>query len=334
MSARERTLLLSSKTDPGHRALVERALDGTARLVHLPDLGTDSARETALREADATISLAIGRELHDPEFALLAGPNRLLQLLSAGADHIPFRKLPDSLTVASNIGAYSEPMAEYVVAATLAFMKRLREGHAELKQGEFNQRTLSGTLNGAVVGIIGYGGIGRATARMMRALGARVIGVNRSGQSEEPPDALYAMDALESVLRKSDVVVLAVPLTRASRDMFGARELSWMKDDAILVNVARGEIIDETALYERLVAYPRFRAAIDAWWVEPIRQGAFEMKHPFLDLPNVIGSPHNSAFVPGFREHALLQGAANAIRFLRGEPVEGLVNRADFLETA
>ncbi len=105
-----------------------------------------------------------------------------------------------------------------------------------------------------------------------------------------------------------------------------------MKPDAILVNVARGEIIEEKALYEHLKATPTFMAGLDAWWIEPFRHGRFELNYPFFDLPNVLGTPHDSGLVPGSLLDAVQKATENIARFLNGETIAGVVQREDYLD--
>jgi glycerate dehydrogenase len=163
----------------------------------------------------------------------------------------------------------------------------------------------------------------------MRAMGTRIHAVNRSGRTGEAVDWIGTTAQLDALLAASDVLVVSVPLTRATEGLIGARELGLMKPDAILINLARGEIVDDAALFAHLQAHPGFTACIDAWWIEPVRHGRFAMEHPFMDLPNVIGSPHNSASVPQTGTEGLRLAAENCARALRGEAVRNLVTYAD-----
>ena len=189
--------------------------------------------------------------------------------------------LPRELPVAANKGGGAEPMSEHIVALALAAAKRLFVEHANLKSGEFNQRSTNRMLRGGVCGILGFGNVGVATARLMRAFGMKIHAINRRGASHEPTDWIATTDLLDEMLCVADVLVISAALTTATERLIGARELALMKENAILINVARGEIIDKAALYAHLVSHPHFFAGIDAWWVEPVRQGHFAMRYPF-----------------------------------------------------
>ena len=153
----------------------------------------------------------------------------------------------------------------------------------------------------------------------MRCVGMHVRAINRRGATDEKVDWIGTPDRLDELVAAADVLVISAPLTSATQRAIAQRQLSLMKDDAILINVARGEIVDEDALYEHLAANPRFTACLDAWWIEPVRHGEFRMNRPFLQLPNVIGSPHNSASVSDASAIALQHGLANCRRVLMGE---------------
>lgn len=302
---------------PADRAVLTDAIGNAAELVYLGDLD-DAGRLQALRDATAILARDTGRDLRPGEDQHIHSA-RLIQFITAGIDFVKLSVLPAHVPVASNGGAYAEPMAEHGLAMTLAAAKRLMIEHAALTRGEFNQHTRNHTLSGKTCGILGFGGIGVATARLMRAMGMRIHAVNRRGESDEPTDWISKVADLDALLAASDVLIISTPLTPATDGLIGGRELGLMKRDAILVNLARGEIVQEAPLFAHLQANPNFFACIDAWWVEPVRHGGFRMDHPFLSLPNVVGSPHNSASVPGMTGAALRRAAVNIRRVLAGE---------------
>ena len=314
---------LTFELDEPGRTAVAAELGNGVEMVSLAGLN-DHARHATLGRATVLLSRNTGTELRPGEAGLIRHL-RLVQFLTAGVDFIPLRDLPPEVPVASNGGAHAEPMAEHALAMTLAAAKRLFIEHAALAQGVFNQFTPNRMLAGGICGILGFGGIGIATARLMRGLGMRIHAIRRSGTTEESVDWIGAPDQLDELLAAADVLVLSLPLTCTTRKPIGARELRRMKPDAILVNLARGEIIDEQALYDHLRAMPDSTACLDGWWVEPVRHGQFRMDQPFLQLPKVIGSPHNSASIRGWREVALRRAAANCRRVLDGIPPLHLV---------
>ena len=328
----KQNIVVTFTTSPEDKALFLETLGSEASFGSLTFLNEipPEQREQVLERAHILLSWNFPREIHPQDYPHLQQV-RFIQLLSAGADHMPFADLPPHILVASNPGAYATPMAEHVLAMTLALAKRLLVENQKLRNGEFDQFTPNRLLAGMTAGILGFGGIGRATAGLMRAFGMRIYAINSSGTSPEPADFLGTLRDLEHVLQESDVVVISLPLTKATRGLIGKEQLAWMKPDAILVNVARGAIIDEEALYSHVKSQPNFLVGIDAWWTEPFLHGTFRMEYPFLDLPNVLGSPHNSAVVPHVLVDAARQAAENVKRFLRGEKVTGIARREDYL---
>ena len=313
---------------------VREAITGTlgqdTEVVYLSELDR-SERAGVLGTARALLSLSLDRELEGPEeFGLIASVG-LVQLESAGADGVPFERLAPGVPVASNAGAYARPMAEHVLALTLALAKRLPQNQAALARGEFDQRTLNREIRGSVVGILGFGGIGRASAELFRALGADIHAISRDGHAIEGVAWTGTPAELDALLAVADVLLITLPLTRSTRGLIGRRELALMKDDAILVNPARAAIVDEDALYEHLLERPSFSAGLDVWWQEPRRHGSFATRRPFLQLPNLLGSPHNSAITGGTLPSAAREAAENVCRFLRGEPPRNLVDRSEYL---
>ncbi|HEV2257253.1 MAG TPA: 2-hydroxyacid dehydrogenase [Streptosporangiaceae bacterium] len=327
--ARGSLVAVSYPADDEFAQINTGVLRGLAEVVFLDSRSDEEFRKT-LRQADVLIGWHLSEEL--PAAVWQDSPRlRLVQLLSAGADSVDFAAIPERVMVAANAGAYSEPMAEYVMAVALALARRLPQRHADLARGEFKMWERVLTLDGAVCAILGFGGIGQATARLMRAFGARIYGVNSSGRTDEPVEFIGTLADLDQVLAVADVLVVALPLINATRSLIGARELRLMKAAAILVNVGRAAIVDERALYEHLRDQPEFCAGIDAWWHEPGPGSRFSTSYPFFDLPNLIGSPHNSGVTDGALQVGARKAAENVRRFLTGEAVTGVTRREDYL---
>ncbi len=325
----KQNIVVTYNPTPEEKALFLEMLGGAASLTFLTEI-PPAQREQSLENATALLSWNFPREILPQEYSKLQHVS-LIQLITAGADYMPFADLPTHMSIASNAGAYAIPMAEHNLAMTLALAKRLLIEHQKLRNGIFDDTTLNRSLYGATAGIIGLGSTGRATARLMRAFGMHIYALNQSGKSAEPTEFIGTLHDLEHVLRSCDVVVLSLPLIRATQGLIGKNELAWMKPDAILVNSARGAIIDEEALYIHARNHPTFMVGIDTWWEEPLRGGTFRMGYPFLELPNVLGSPHNSALDSQVILVAALQAAENIRRFSKGERVMGIVRREDYL---
>ncbi len=327
--ADESLVAVSYPADDEFTRINTGVLDGPARVVFLHGRPEGECREI-LRQADVLIGWHLSEEL--PAGAWQDSPRlQFVQLLSAGADALDFAAIPERLMLASNAGAYAEPIAEHVMAMALALARRLPQRHADLARGEFNMWEPVLTLDGAVCAILGLGGIGTATARLMRGFGVRIHAVNTSGRTGEPVEFIGTLAVLDQVLAAADVLVIALPLITATRGLIGARELALMKPTAILVNVSRAAIVDERALYEHLRDQPESCAGIDTWWHEPGPDSGFTTGYPFFGLPNVIGSPHNSGVVDGALQAGARKAAENVRRFLHGEAVTGVVRREDYL---
>jgi phosphoglycerate dehydrogenase-like enzyme len=306
------------------RDAIDGALAGLAEVTYLSDLDGEPRRR-AIDRAKALLTWSPAEELRPGECEA-ARDLELVQLLSAGFDHVDAADLPARARLAGNVGAYAEPMAEHVLAMVLALAKRLPRNHLLLRDGRWPQAEHVREVAGSVLGVLGFGGIGRAVARLARPLGMKVHALNRGGRTDEPIDWIGTPADLDTLLGAADALVVALPLTPETRGLIGARELGLMKPAATLVNVARGAIVEEDALYEHLRTNPDFSAGIDSWWREPDAGEPFRPERDFLALPNALGSPHNSAMVPRIDELGARRAAENVARLLRGEEVRGLVD--------
>lgn len=232
----------------------------------------------------------------------------------------------------NSAGVHGVPVAEHALAMMFYFARALDQVEASRRAGRLWDRDRIATtptpvseLTGSVVGVIGYGGIGREVGRRARGLGMRVWAVRRSASaaaSEEGVERLHGPDALDEVLACSDYVVIAVPHTPQTDRMVGARELSLMKGSGVLINVARGAIVDEDALIEALRERRIRGAGLDVFEREPL-----PVSSPLWELDNVCIAPHTAGVSPRFWERETELIIENTRRYLAGEPLRNVVDK-------
>ncbi len=275
------------------------------------------------------------------DLAALALDLKWMQLLSAGADHARGVLNSTNLTVCTASGIHATPIAEYTIASMLAYahkfhvMLRGQLRHEWMRSGGF--RGTIDELRGKTIGIIGYGSIGRETARLARAFGMRVLALKRDPNSHHDPgwcpvglgdpegiiaEKFYGPDEREAILRASNFVSVTLPLTEHTHHFIGAREIAAMKQDAYLINIGRGEVIDESALIAALQAGKIGGAGLDVFETEPLPG-----ESPIWDLENVILTPHMAGANRGYMDKACELFADNLRRFEAGHPLLNVVDR-------
>lgn len=254
-------------------------------------------------------------------------PNvRWIQASSAGIGPMLVRTglIDTAITFTTASGVHGVPLAEFVAMALLWFAK----GGPQIIRDQADRRwrrTCARELRGSTVGIVGLGGVGREVARTCRALGLRVIATKRTAggaPDEDGVDALVPIAQLRAMLNEVDALVLACPHTPETQGLIGRAELAAMKPDAMVINIARGAVVDEPALIEALQSGRLGGAALDVAAKEPLPPDS-----PLWGLPNVLISPHSASTVT--IENARLTDlfCENLRRYLRGAPLRNVFDR-------
>ena len=263
-----------------------------------------------------------------PKFLECAKRLKFIQTLSAGVDQFNIDQLSKrGILLASAKGCNARAVAEHVFALILAWEKRILELSSTLKEGKwisYSKRTFLGDLEGKNMLIIGFGNIGRCVAEIAKAFNIKVFGVAQKSRIEDGV-RVYTREKLKELLSIADYVVVALPLTPSTRSFIGRDELRSMKRSAFLVNVARGPVIDEKALYEALTDGWIAGAGLDVWWKYPPHPD-FPSGYNIHKLPNVIATPHKAGWTKNARKKCLKFAAENVARFVRGEKPLNLVN--------
>lgn len=229
------------------------------------------------------------------------------------------------IMVTNTPGVLTETTADLTFALLMMTARRMEEASQFLRKGEWktwSPMLLAGQdVYGATLGIVGMGRIGEALSRRAKGFDMKILYHNRHRKPDVEEKLGVEYRSLEALLKESDFVCIMTPYTPETQNLIGERELNWMKPTAILINTARGGIVNEEALYQALVKGKIWAAGLDVFTTEPL-----PVDHPLLTLPNLVALPHiGSATVKTRRQMALL-AARNLIQALTGERPTHWVN--------
>jgi phosphoglycerate dehydrogenase-like enzyme len=261
---------------------------------------------------------------------------RLVQSVATGVELIELAALPAGVAVCNAFG-HESAIAEYVVMVMLAWRHRLFEisgefrEHASWRTSWVQGGAPHGEVRGSTLGIVGFGRVGREVAWRAAPFGCRILVANRTPREPEPGvEQVFPLAEIDRMLPQCDTVALCTALGPETTGLIDAHRLSLMRPSAFLINIARGQVVDEDAIYSALRDQTIGGAALDVWWqypnmAEPERRGS---RHPFHELPNVIATPHNSGWTDGMIERRWNEIANNINRFVRGDSLINLVAKS------
>jgi D-3-phosphoglycerate dehydrogenase len=292
----------------------------TAPNAEIIDAGQDRIAEEML---SADIFLGHAKVLVPWDEVVQRGRLKWIQSSAAGLDHclVP-QVIASSILVTSASGLFADQVAEQTLALLLGLLRGLPTFFRAQQKREFIRRPTR-DLHGATVGIIGFGGNGRRIAETLAPFRCRILATDVFPR-EQPAhvEGIWSAERLDELLALSDVVILCVPLNATTQGMIGAAQLAAMRRGSILINVARGQVVDERALVAALGSGHIWGAGVDVTEVEPL-----PIDSPLWDSPNVIITPHVGAQSARRADDTTDLLCENLRRYLGGEPLLNLVDK-------
>lgn len=291
-----------------------RALDESgSRVIYLPEGGGPTEVEQIL--ACEAIDGVISRTVELSAAAIESCPTlRVITKHGVGVGNIDVAAATArGIPVFTTPGANAQSVAELTIALMFSAARRVTWMDAEIRQGRWSRAQNGRQLAGATLGLVGAGQIGQRVARIASATGMRVLAFDPGFGPTSPIPDLTMVRTLEELLGQADVLSLHVPLSDRTRGLIGAEQLAQLPTDAIVLNTARGEIIDEPALVGALRSGHLFAAGLDTTWTEPMEQ-----RNPLLTCPNVVVTPHVGGSTPAALEAMALAAAQNVLGYLDG----------------
>ncbi|MFD4817899.1 D-2-hydroxyacid dehydrogenase [Peribacillus butanolivorans] len=258
----------------------------------IPDWTVISGRAPAIWQDhinDAEIIAGWKSEMYE-SILYEASELKWIQTWSAGVNALPLEKLEQKnvqITTANGVHAY--PISETIFALMLAFTRKIDTYVKQQQEKTWHHSDMKQEIHEKTIGIIGVGKIGKETAKIAKAFGMTVLGVRHSGKSEEYVDEMFTQKQLNDLLPKCDYVVVTLPLTPETQDMFGTSEFKSMKPSAFFINIGRGSLVVQNELIQALKDQQIAGAGLDVFETEPLPESS-----PLWEMNNVIITPHTS----------------------------------------
>lgn len=259
---------------------------------------------------------------------------KLIQVPYAGVDTLPFEIIKQKGIIVSNAHENALTVAEHGFALLLTLSKNIVLHDRDLRKGIWHgwmANEPNFEIFGKTLGIIGLGAIGREMAKRAKAFGMNVIGTKKDINKDielikDFVDEIYPMDKLDEVIKKSLFIFVSVPLTKETENLISEKELNLMKDK-YLINISRGKVVNEEALYNALKNGILKGAAIDVWYIYPKnKEKTYPSKYPFHELDNIVMTPHSAGFTFESVQRNWLFTFKNVIKFAKGEKIESVVD--------
>ena len=254
---------------------------------------------------------------------------RWIQAGSDGLDKFVIPGIPDGVVITNTSGTKGRTISEHAMGLWIALHQKIHEFERLRVSRDWNgylakMRKETGSIEGHTLVLLGYGNIGKEIARKAKVFDTQVIAANRSGTGDGSADRIVKIENIRDVLPEADALIFCMPFTKETRGLIGKVELGLMKSSAVIVNVARGELIDTDAMVEALKNGKLAGAGIDVTEPEPL-----PADHALWDFENVIISPHVAGHGGPLYERLGELYTDNIERFIRGDSLRNVVNLAD-----
>ncbi len=306
----------------------EQLIAPAHQILDLSDALDQPGERAHYESADVVIGIQLHERMPQPLKA------RLFHAPAAGTDAVNTALLPAHCTLANCFG-HENAIAEYVMAALLMRHVPLERADQDLRQQRWTywagqKAALRSELGSQTLGLLGFGHIAQTLAQRAKAFGMRVHVANRSPVNHPMVDQSWTLDGLQDFMGRVDAVVVSLPLTDNTRSLVDRQALNAMRADAVLVNVGRGPVVDEQALYEALKARQIGGAVIDTWYQypSPTQAECAPSRYDFASLDNVLMTPHMSGWTAGTVRRRQETLADNITRLSRGLPLINVLKAA------